>query len=99
MLSFFALGAGAKKALLGFGTSAYLIALMPTINAMLMIGIVKLPGMMTGQIIGGGNVTQSIYYQIVIMFMILFSSALSMFVFRVFHSKLIFEENAFFRED
>ncbi len=39
-------------------------ALLPTINSMLGMGIVSLPGMMTGQIISGESPTTAILYQI-----------------------------------
>ncbi len=39
-------------------------ALLPTINSMLGMGIVSLPGMMTGQIIAGESPTTAILYQI-----------------------------------
>jgi putative ABC transport system permease protein len=44
--------------------------MVPTINAMLVVGIVSLPGMMTGQILAGADPVQAVLYQIVIMFVI-----------------------------
>ena len=46
------------------------IGLMPMINAMAAAGIVSLPGMMTGQILGGSPPMEAVKYQILIMFMI-----------------------------
>ncbi len=46
-------------------------AIMPTINSMLGMGIVILPGMMTGQILSGTAPTTAVTYQIAIMFGIL----------------------------
>lgn len=46
-------------------------AIMPTINNMLGMGIVFLPGMMTGQILSGTTPTTAIAYQIAIMLAIL----------------------------
>ena len=40
---------------------------MPTLNSMLGMGIVVLPGMMTGQILSGTAPTTAILYQITIM--------------------------------
>jgi putative ABC transport system permease protein len=45
-------------------------AIMPSVNAMLVVGVVSLPGMMTGQIIAGQPPTQAVHYQIVVMYMI-----------------------------
>ncbi|MBO8158440.1 iron export ABC transporter permease subunit FetB [Thermosyntropha sp.] len=55
-------------------------AIMPTINSMLGMGIVFLPGMMTGQILSGTAPTTAIAYQIAIMLGILGAVALSVFV-------------------
>ena len=43
---------------------------MPIVNAMGTTGLVSLPGMMTGQILGGVDPTQAVRYQILIMFLI-----------------------------
>ena len=45
-------------------------ALMPTINSMSVTGLVSLPGMMTGQILGGVPPAQADKYQILVMFLI-----------------------------
>ncbi|MHB1653131.1 MAG: ABC transporter permease [Desulfitobacteriaceae bacterium] len=42
----------------------------PTINSLMVVGIVSLPGMMTGQILGGADPQQAVRYQIVVMLMI-----------------------------
>ena len=44
--------------------------LVPTINQMNVIGLVFLPGMVTGQLLGGASAQQACYYQMMIMFMI-----------------------------
>jgi len=50
--------------------------MMPTINSMMVVGIVSLPGMMTGQILEGANPVSAVKYQIVVMFMIAASTAM-----------------------
>lgn len=50
--------------------------MIPTINAMMVVGVVTLPGMMTGQILQGADPLQATHYQIVVMFMIAAASAL-----------------------
>ena len=42
----------------------------PTINSLMLVGLVHLPGMMTGQILGGVDPLQAARYQIVVMLMI-----------------------------
>lgn len=46
----------------------------PTINSMMVVGLVSLPGMMTGQILAGADPQQAVLYQIVTMFFITASS-------------------------
>lgn len=50
--------------------------IMPTINSMMVVGVVSLPGMMTGQILAGADPHQAVLYQIVTMFLIAGSSTL-----------------------
>jgi putative ABC transport system permease protein len=44
--------------------------MVPIINSMAAAGIVSLPGMMTGQILGGTPPVEAVKYQILIMFLI-----------------------------
>ena len=48
----------------------------PIINSMMVVGVVSLPGMMTGQILSGAAPEQAVKYQIVIMFLIASATAL-----------------------
>ena len=50
--------------------------MIPTINSMMVMGVVSLPGMMTGQLLAGAAPTDAVRYQIVIMFMIAAATAL-----------------------
>ncbi|SEN21629.1 ABC transporter permease [Nitrosomonas marina] len=52
-------------------------ALIPTINAMLAVGLVSLPGMMTGQILSGISPLIAARYQIMVMCMIFAGGGLS----------------------
>lgn len=52
-------------------------ALTPTVNAMLLAGIIKLPGVMTGQMLGGAPPFAAAKYQIVVMFMLLFADGVT----------------------
>lgn len=51
--------------------------MIPTVNAMMIMGIVSLPGMMTGQILAGAAPMDAVRYQMVIMFMIAACTALA----------------------
>ncbi len=44
--------------------------MIPTLNTMMVVGLVSLPGMMTGQLLAGVAPVQAVMYQIVIMFLI-----------------------------
>jgi len=72
-----ALGASPFKAINPMLRESARTAMMPTINSMMIVGIVQLPGMMTGQIIGGVAPEQSVRYQIVIMYMLAASVTIS----------------------
>ncbi len=50
--------------------------MIPTINSMMVIGIVSIPGMMTGQLLAGVNPFQAGFYQMMIMFLIAAGSTL-----------------------
>lgn len=56
-------------------------ALIPTINSMLAVGLVSLPGMMTGQILSGISPLVAARYQIMVMCMIFAAGGLSTAIF------------------
>lgn len=76
-LSMIGMGACKTEALLPIIVHTIRITFMPTIAKMATIGLVSLPGMMTGQILGGSSPTIAIKYQIAIMLAILCSGFLS----------------------
>ena len=53
----------------------------PQINSFLAVGLVSLPGMMTGQILSGVDPIVAVRYQIMVMFMILGSSGISTIIY------------------
>ena len=70
-------GASLKEALHPFVRDACQTALAPTVASIATIGLVSLPGMMTGVILGGGNPMTAIKYQIAIMIAIFAGTALT----------------------
>ncbi len=64
-------GATLKEATVDIRKQAIHQALIPQINAMLSVGIVFIPGMMTGQLLGGAKPVQAAMYQIIVMLMLL----------------------------
>jgi putative ABC transport system permease protein len=71
-----ALGASRWEAARGPIRQAVKTGLIPTINAMMVVGIVSLPGMMTGQLLAGTSPVEAVKYQVVIMFLIASGTAL-----------------------
>ena len=71
-----ALGASRWEAAQAPARQAVRAGMIPTLNQMAVVGIVSLPGMMTGQVLAGQSPLQAVRYQIVIMFLIAASSAL-----------------------
>ncbi len=71
-----ALGATPWEAFQDVARQSVGAGMLPTINSMSVVGIVSLPGMMTGQILAGGLPEQAVRYQIVIMFFMCAASAL-----------------------
>ncbi|MGF6757944.1 ABC transporter permease [Paraburkholderia sp. GAS42] len=71
-----ALGATRWEAAQGPARQAARAGMIPTLNQMAVVGVVSLPGMMTGQVLAGQSPLQAVRYQIVIMFLIAASSAL-----------------------
>jgi putative ABC transport system permease protein len=88
-----ALGATRWEAARGPLSDAVRRGMIPIINSMTVVGIVSLPGMMTGQILQGADPLNAVKYQIVVMFMIAAATALSSIVIallvfrRLFNSK------------
>jgi putative ABC transport system permease protein len=64
------LGATRQEAVAPVTRQALRSALMPIINSMSATGVVSLPGMMTGQILGGLPPAEAVKYQILVMFLI-----------------------------
>jgi len=73
-------GATGFEALLPPVRAAVMAAMMPQLNVLSIIGIVAIPGMMTGQLIGGAAPLTAAEYQMGIIFLILASTCLSTYI-------------------
>jgi putative ABC transport system permease protein len=71
-----ALGASRWEAAQGPARQAVRAGMIPTLNQMTVVGLVSLPGMMTGQVLAGQSPIQAVRYQIIIMFLIAAASGL-----------------------
>jgi putative ABC transport system permease protein len=88
------LGATPEMASKHIVDDAFDSAILPTINSMVGMGIVFLPGMMTGQILSGTSPVTAIEYQIAIMLGILGSVALTVVLFVQLGYKTFFNEDS-----
>ncbi|KAJ1737793.1 hypothetical protein LPJ72_000143 [Coemansia sp. Benny D160-2] len=63
-------GASRWEAVLPIAVDAARTAMLPTITSVSITGLIAIPGMMSGQILGGADVLDAARYQQVVMFMI-----------------------------
>ncbi|EOD35251.1 hypothetical protein EMIHUDRAFT_467414 [Emiliania huxleyi CCMP1516] len=70
-----ACGASRVEAALPAAQGGLMTGLTPTLNQMSVIGLVSIPGMMTGTVLGGTPPLVAAKYQMMIMFVILFTSS------------------------
>lgn len=75
-----ALGADYREASSDVFRNAVTAGMIPSINAMMGVGLVFIPGMMSGQILSGTDPLIAIRYQIVVMFMLVGSTAVTSLV-------------------
>ncbi|MDX2231997.1 MAG: iron export ABC transporter permease subunit FetB [Leptolyngbyaceae cyanobacterium bins.349] len=68
------LGATPQQAVSRYRKEAVKAGLIPTINTMMVVGLVTLPGIMTGQLLSGVPPLVATSYQMVIMFMLAFTT-------------------------
>ena len=71
------LGATAQQAVTTYRKEAIRAGLIPTLNQMMVVGIVTLPGMITGQLLSGIDPLDAASYQILIMLMLAFTNLLT----------------------
>jgi len=90
------LGASVEEARRRVSRDALRLAILPTLNTTATIGLVSIPGMMTGQILGGSSPATAIGYQMMIMLAILASVSLSAWLaLRLLHWRLVDGEGLF----
>ena len=86
------MGATPQEACRPFFVEAMQAALMPHLANMATVGIVSLPGMMTGQMISGGSPLTAIRYQVAIMVTMFVAMELSSFLSIKFSLRKAFDE-------
>ncbi len=93
------LGASTNEAILPYLQSAVKLALRPFIATMATMGIVALPGMMTGVILGGASPEIAIKYQIMIMIGILCAGFSGIILGIIFSQKVCFDPYGCLKKD
>jgi putative ABC transport system permease protein len=73
--------------------------MIPIINTMMVVGIVALPGMMTGQILAGADPVEAVKYQIVVMFMIAGATSLGSISAALLAYRRLFDDRHRLRHD
>jgi putative ABC transport system permease protein len=76
-----ALGFSGPEAVQPLVRASLRAAMIPTVNGMMTVGVVQLPGMMTGQILAGASPLTAIRYQIVVVFMLAVATAVGSLLF------------------
>lgn len=87
-----ALGWGAREATADLRRGALRAALTPILNSMAAAGVVSLPGMMTGQILGGASPLEAVKYQVLILFLIAGGTGLGSWAAVHLGSRRLFDE-------
>jgi putative ABC transport system permease protein len=93
------LGEGWNQAIGDIRTESIRSGMIPIINSMSAAGLVSLPGMMTGQILGGSPPLEAVKYQILIMFLIAAGTGLGTITAVWLASRRLFDERHRLRLD
>ena len=80
VITYLTLGASLREACLPHLRRAFRTAMAPQISTVATMGIVSLPGMMTGQILGGGSPLLAVRYQMAIVVAILAAAVIGAFL-------------------
>jgi len=88
------LGATAKQSIYTVAKRAVKSSMIPTIDSMKTVGLVQLPGMMTGMIIAGADPVEAVRYQLLIVFAFTSSAALTSLILSNLTTKLWFTDDS-----
>lgn len=87
---YLALGATSKQAVSHVMRNTVKAAMLPTIDGMKTVGLVQLPGMMTGMIVAGANPIEAVRYQILIMYSFTSAAAITAIILGILTHGLLF---------
>ncbi|NTW48327.1 MAG: ABC transporter permease [Chlorobiales bacterium] len=98
-MTYLMMGATLQEAVRPYARDAVASAISPIIATMATVGLVSLPGMMTGQILGGSFPLIAIKYQIAIMISIFFSMTVTAVLNILFSLRVAFNDYQVLREE
>lgn len=87
-----ALGATPREASIGLIRQTIAQGLLPTIDQAKTMGLVSLPGMMTGLLFAGVTPTKAILYQIMVMFIMISAASITVFISTYFAYQTFFSD-------
>jgi putative ABC transport system permease protein len=93
ILLLLSLGGTPKQSIRHVIKEAIRASMIPTVDSMKTIGLVQLPGMMTGQIIAGADPIQAVRYQLLIVFSLLAEAALTSMILGFLTYPCLFNEH------
>lgn len=96
---YLAYGASRWEAARPIAIEAIKLGLLPGINSMAIIGLISIPGTMTGQILAGATVDNAVRFQEIVMFMICGASCISVISTVLFAIFIVFDFNNRLRMD
>ncbi|WP_261301258.1 ABC transporter permease [Paenibacillus andongensis] len=85
-----ALGSSVRQAIQQSLQRSVKASMIPTIDGMKTVGLVQLPGMMTGMIIAGANPVEAVRYQMLILFAFTAAAAITSIILSILSYKLWF---------
>ncbi len=97
--SYIVMGGKIKEAIIPYLKKAYKASLMPALASYATMGLVSIPGMMTGQILGGTSPEIAVKYQITVLFAIFASTELASILSVIFSLKGAFDEFSMLKKD
>lgn len=98
-MTYLLLGTSRWEAVEPYLREAVRASINPTVAGMATMGLVSLPGMMTGQILGGGEPWVAVKYQIAIMLCIFTSTTLTAILSLKFSLNIAFDDFDIVRDD
>ncbi|MCR8644799.1 iron export ABC transporter permease subunit FetB [Paenibacillus sp. N1-5-1-14] len=96
--TYLALGATTRQAIHPVMKRSVKFSMIPTIDTMKTVGIVQLPGMMTGMIIAGANPVEAVRYQLLIVFSLSASAAIASMILSFLSDRLWFTADTRLRQ-